>query len=110
VSAQDITRAATALEGRLNAWGVDSPAGKAREFINNLIDWGWQMSPEHERRPHPPKPNEVCPYHPGGHRDACRGCRADQLAGDAPPRLHEGRTPAPDNLRDLVAEAAREDR
>jgi len=25
-------------------------------------------------------------------------------------RLHEGRTPAPDNLRDLVAEAAREDR
>jgi hypothetical protein len=24
-------------------------------------------------------------------------------------RLHEGRTPAPDNLRDLVAEAARED-
>jgi len=25
-------------------------------------------------------------------------------------RLHAGRTPAPDNLRDLVAEAAREDR
>jgi len=75
----------TALEGRLGAWGVESPAGKAREFINDLIEWGWQMNPNYERRPHPPSPDQVCPHHPGGHRDACRGCRADQLAGDQPP-------------------------
>jgi len=50
---------------------------------------------------------------PAGHR--CNDCgKAEDHAihADDHPftRLHEGRTPAPDNLRDLVAEAAREDR
>lgn len=36
--------------------------------------------------PTPPKRTEDCPSHPGGFKGNCRGCRADQLAGDKSPQ------------------------
>lgn len=82
MSSQDITRAATMLEGRLRVWGVENPAGKARDYVNDLVEAGWIMSPEREQRPHPPTFDEMCRLHPGSHANDCRGCRADQIAGE----------------------------
>jgi hypothetical protein len=84
VSSQDVTAAKLALSRRLRELGASSPETSANEFINDLIEWGWQMNPDRQRRPYPARPDEWCRIHAGGHRDDCRGCRADQLAGEKP--------------------------
>ena len=42
----------------------------------------------------PPRKTEDCPHHPGNYAEGCRGCIADQLAGEKrPPAPAEPRRP-----------------
>lgn len=60
MSALDVKQAKIALAYRLREWGTPDPDAKAAEFIDSLVSRGWQMSPDREQRPRPPKPNESC--------------------------------------------------
>ena len=60
MTALDVKQAKQALAWRLSEWGVDDPAARAGGFIDDLVSRGWQMSPERESRPRPPKPDQQC--------------------------------------------------
>lgn len=62
MSALDVKQAKQALAWRLGHWGVELDAdGKAASFIDDLVSQGWQMAPDRESRPRPPKVGEQCP-------------------------------------------------
>lgn len=64
-------------------WATDRPAR-----VLEAGPW-WRAaavdSSDAGTRPHPVKPGQDCPHHPGQPGDNCRGCAADRLAGDEPP-------------------------
>lgn len=60
MTALDVKQAKQALAWRLGEWGVDEAPSRAAEFIDDLVSRGWQMSPERESRPRPPKPDQQC--------------------------------------------------
>lgn len=61
MTALDVRHAKQALSWRLSQWGVASDVeGKAASFIDDLVSRGWQMSPDRESRPRPPKPDQQC--------------------------------------------------
>lgn len=61
MTALDVKHAKRALAWRLGQWGVQFDIdGKAGSFIDDLVSQGWQMAPERESRPRPPKQGEQC--------------------------------------------------
>lgn len=61
MSALDVKHAKQALAWRLAQWGVTSDIeAKAASFIDDLVSQGWQMSPNRESRPQPPRNAECC--------------------------------------------------
>ena len=53
---QKFTEAIGALTFRLNSWGVEDPATKAREFVHALVEQGWRGSMPELDRPKPVPP------------------------------------------------------
>lgn len=61
MTALDVKQAKQALSWRLAQWGVTNDVeGKAASFVDDLVSQGWQMAPERESRPRPPKNGEQC--------------------------------------------------
>lgn len=61
MTALDVKQAKQALSWRLAQWGVAADVeGKAASFIDDLVSKGWQMAPERESRPRPPRNGEQC--------------------------------------------------
>lgn len=60
MTALDVKQAKQALAWRLRDWGTDEPDARAASFIDDLVSKGWQMSPDREARPRPPKPDQQC--------------------------------------------------
>ena len=60
MTALDVKQAKQALAWRLREWGTEEPDARAASFIDDLVSKGWQMSPERESRPRPPKNGEQC--------------------------------------------------
>lgn len=60
MTALDVKQAKQALAWRLTEWGVGDPHSRAAGFIDDLVSRGWQMSPDRESRPRPPKPGDAC--------------------------------------------------
>lgn len=61
MSQLDVQQAKQALTYRLRTW--DTPgnqAALAAGFIDDLVARGWQMAPNREDRPFPPKPADAC--------------------------------------------------
>lgn len=69
-----------ALAYRLTEWGVDEPAAKAEQYIDDLVRRGWAMSAHVRPIRRPPMRHEECATHPGEYRDLCRACIADRKA------------------------------
>lgn len=67
---EDQKIAQRALEIRLADWGIPDAPAKARAFMDELVRRGWQMAPERETRPRPPRTAEAC-RDCGKHVDAC---------------------------------------
>lgn len=80
MSALDIREAKRSLIWWLRDWGVTDPERKANQFIDDMVDRGWIMSPARENRPQPPKVHEQCRRHAGQRADHCGGCAADKNA------------------------------
>lgn len=70
MSALDVKQAKQALGWRLADWGVEDAHAKAAGFIDDLVGQGWQMSPDRESRPRPPRPQDACRTC-GRHVDRC---------------------------------------
>lgn len=70
MTALDVKQAKQALSWRLADWGVADPHSKAAGFIDDLVSQGWQMSPDRESRPRPPRPQDACRTC-GRHVDRC---------------------------------------
>lgn len=120
MSGLDIRNAKISLAWWLREWGVtDDPERKARQFIDDMVDRGWQMAPDRETRPIPASKADECPKHPGQHENWCSLCRVEQYTASdeeqpTPPR---GRpVPVPPEfkaaraaLRPVVAEGVEEE-
>jgi len=82
---------------------AEDPSAKTPAPISNAAASCWREKTQAVTPVHVPAPLRC---------NDCGKAEDHAIHADDHPfeRLHEGRTPAPDNLRDLVAEAAREDR
>lgn len=60
MTALDVKHAKQALAWRLREWETADPDARAASFIDDLVSKGWQMSPERESRPRPPRAGDAC--------------------------------------------------
>jgi hypothetical protein len=92
MSALDIREAKRSLAWWLREWGVlEDSERKARQFIDDMVDRGWQMAPEREVRPIPPRRDQDCKRHPGQHASHCGLCRVEKYGADDEPVTDEDR-------------------
>lgn len=106
MSQLDVINAQRALATRLRMWGLEVDVQKrANGFIDDLVAQGWQMAPQRETRPHPPKSSEACKVCGGRCPGAC--VRNRVIEGDPLPLADPTARPASEATKTAALAAMR---